>query len=134
VRRPNDTLPRLALAASALLGTVLVCGCARRDAVTTAATASPATAPANAVAIDNFTFTPAELTVSAGDTVTWTNRDDVPHTVVSQGSDPTLRSDALDTSDTYSHAFPRPGTYDYYCSIHTHMTGRIVVKPLQGSH
>lgn len=77
------------------------------------------------VTIDNFTFTPAELTVKAGDTVTWTNHDDVPHTVVSAGK---FRSKALDTDNSFSFTFTAAGDYQYFCSLHPHMTGMIKVE------
>jgi plastocyanin len=77
------------------------------------------------VKIDNFTFEPAELTVKAGTTVTWTNRDDIPHTVVSAGK---FRSKALDTDDRYSFTFTSPGDYKYFCSLHPHMVGTIKVE------
>src|SRR4051795_10126896 len=73
-----------------------------------------------AVAIDNFTFEPAQLTVKVGTTVTWTNRDDIPHTVVSAGK---FRSKALDTDDKYSLTFKSVGDYNYFCSLHPHMVG-----------
>ena len=78
------------------------------------------------VTIDNFRFTPAVLTVTAGTVVTWTNRDDMPHTVVS--TDKSFASQALDTGDTFTYTFENPGTFDYLCSIHPRMTGRVVVK------
>ncbi|GAB1715619.1 MAG: blue (type 1) copper domain [Nitrobacter sp.] len=77
------------------------------------------------VTIDNFTFEPAQLTVKAGTTVTWTNRDDIPHTVVSAGN---FRSRALDTDDTYSFTFTSTGDYKYFCSLHPHMVGLIKVE------
>jgi amicyanin len=77
------------------------------------------------VTIDNFTFTPPELNVKVGDTVTWTNHDDIPHTVVSAGK---FRSKALDTDDTYSFTFATAGEYKYFCSLHPHMTGMIKVE------
>jgi amicyanin len=78
------------------------------------------------VKIDNFSFTPQTLTVHAGTTVTWVNSDDVPHTVTS--NDKKFKSPALDTGDKFSHTFSAPGTYDYYCSVHPKMTGKIVVQ------
>lgn len=81
-------------------------------------------AAGNAVHIDNFTFDPPQLAVKAGTTVTWTNRDDIPHTVVSPGK---FRSKALDTDDSFSFTFTAPGDYDYFCSLHPHMTGVIKV-------
>ena len=87
------------------------------------------TAPAQAeelkVTIDNFTFSPAELKVKVGDTVTWTNHDDIPHTVVSAGK---FRSKAMDTDNTFSFTFTNAGDYKYFCSLHPHMTGMIKVE------
>jgi amicyanin len=77
------------------------------------------------VTIDNFTFTPPELTVKVGDTVTWTNRDDIPHTVVSAGK---FRSKALDTDNSFSFTFTEAGDYTYFCGLHPHMTGMIKVE------
>ncbi len=77
------------------------------------------------VAIDNFTFAPAELTVKVGTTVTWTNHDDIPHTVVSAGK---FRSKTLDTDDGFSFTFTAAGDYKYFCSLHPHMTGTIKVE------
>ena len=87
----------------------------------------PAAAPAAAsVTIDNFSFAPSTLTVKAGTNVTWTNRDDMPHTVVS--TDKSFASRALDTDEAFTHTFGSPGTFDYFCSIHPRMTGRVVVQ------
>ncbi len=83
----------------------------------------PATAD---VRLDNFSFGPATLTVAVGTTVTWTNRDDIPHTVVS--TDGVFKSKVLDTDEQFSHTFAKPGTFPYFCSIHPHMTGKIVVQ------
>ena len=77
------------------------------------------------VTIDNFTFSPATLKVKVGDTVTWTNHDDIPHTVVSAGK---FRSKALDTDNTFSFTFPAAGEYKYFCSLHPHMTGAVTVE------
>ncbi len=77
------------------------------------------------VTIDNFTFTPPELTVKVGDTVTWTNHDDIPHTVVSAGK---FRSKAMDTDNSFSFTFTAAGDYKYFCSLHPHMTGTIKVE------
>ena len=78
------------------------------------------------VKIDNFNFAPTTATVAAGTTVTWTNRDDVPHTVVSD--DKTFKSKTLDTDEKFSYTFTKPGTYSYFCSLHPKMTGKIVVQ------
>jgi plastocyanin len=87
---------------------------------------APAANPA-AIKIDNFNFTPPTLVVAPGTTVTWTNDDDSPHSV--REKDGKFKSAALDTDETFSQIFTAPGEYDYFCSIHPRMTGRIVVKP-----
>jgi amicyanin len=78
------------------------------------------------VHISNFTFTPAEITVAPGTAVTWTNEDDIPHAIAATGK--AFRSKALDTGENYSFTFTVPGTYDYFCSLHPHMQGKIIVK------
>jgi len=78
------------------------------------------------VKIDNFSFGPATLTVATGTMVTWTNRDDIPHTVVSE--DKVFKSKVLDTDEKFSFTFSKPGTYPYFCSIHPKMTGKVVVQ------
>lgn len=78
------------------------------------------------VRIDNFTFQAQTLTVAAGTEVTWVNRDDIPHTVVSD--DKVFKSKALDTDDKFTYKFSQPGTYKYFCSLHPKMTGEVVVK------
>jgi len=90
---------------------------------------SPAKAPQAAsveVRVDNFSFAPATLTVAAGTTVTWTNRDDIPHTIVS--ADKVFKSKVLDTDEKFSFTFAKAGTYPYFCSIHPKMTGSVVVQ------
>jgi plastocyanin len=77
------------------------------------------------VHIDNFVFQPAELKIKLGTTVTWTNRDDIPHTVVSAGK---FRSKTLDTDDKFTFTFTNAGDYKYFCSLHPHMTGMIKVE------
>ena len=79
-----------------------------------------------AVKIDNFIFSPNPITVAAGTTVRWTNRDDIPHNIVSD--DKSFKSKALDTDETFAYTFTKPGTYTYFCSIHPRMTGKIVVQ------
>lgn len=83
--------------------------------------------PEEQVKIDNFTFIPEILTVKEGTTITWVNKDDVPHTVVSTAKE--FSSRAMDTDDKYTHTFTAPGTYEYYCSVHPHMKGKIIVEP-----
>jgi plastocyanin len=80
----------------------------------------------NGITIDNFSFSPAALTIPAGTTVTWRNRDDIPHTVVQR--DQKFKSKALDTDDTFSFTFTDPGTYEYFCSLHPKMVAKIVVE------
>lgn len=90
--------------------------------------ASPvAAAPAGpTVRIDNFTFGPAVITVGVGTTVTWVNNDDIPHTVVA--SDRAFKSKVMDTDEKFTFTFTRPGEYAYFCSLHPHMVGKVVVK------
>jgi plastocyanin len=92
------------------------------------ATTSPTQAAAAEakVTIDNFTFDPPKLTVKAGTTIIWVNRDDIPHTVAS--STRAFKSKALDTDGSFVVTFTTPGTYAYFCSLHPHMTGIIVVE------
>jgi amicyanin len=80
----------------------------------------------NVVTIDNFTFTAPELTVAVGTTVKWVNHDDIPHSVVDKSK--AFRSKALDTDDAYSFTFASAGTFDYFCGLHPHMVGKIIVK------
>jgi amicyanin len=80
------------------------------------------------VKIDNFSFGPAALTVSVGSTVTWTNRDDIPHTIVSTDDPKVFKSKVLDTDEKFSFTFTKAGTYAYFCSIHPKMTGKVVVQ------
>lgn len=77
------------------------------------------------VNIDNFSFSPATVKVRAGTTVTWTNRDDIPHTVVA--NDKSFKSKVLDTGETFSFTPTKPGTYPYFCSVHPKMTGTLIV-------
>lgn len=88
--------------------------------------AAPAVSPPGDIEIDNFTFAPQQLTVRAGTTVIWRNRDDIPHAIAS--STRLFKSKALDTDDTYAFTFPTAGTYEYFCSLHPQMTGTIVVE------
>jgi plastocyanin len=109
------TFQTCALAASALMLSTVA-----------AMTKAAPVAPAAAVSIDNFTFKNPVVTVKPGTTVTWTNGDDIPHTVVSK--DGLFRSKALDTGDRFSFTFAKAGQFGYFCSLHPHMTGTIVVK------
>lgn len=112
---------------SALIVLVFMTGCARSHPRDPRAVRPPTSQPSGPrVSIDNFSFSPAEITVSAGQTVTWVNHDDVPHTVTA--NDKAFASKALDTDDSFSQTFTQPGTYPYYCAVHTHMTGQVIVK------
>ena len=92
-----------------------------------AADVTPAKNVTYQVAIQNFAFAPKSLTVQAGARVVWTNRDEEPHVVTSAGA-AFVSSKALDSGDTYSVMFLKPGTYTYYCSIHPMMVGTIIVQ------
>jgi plastocyanin len=78
------------------------------------------------VKIDNFSYMPHDITVAAGTTVIWVNNDDIPHTVVSTTD--AFKSKALDTDDKFSFKFDKPGTYEYFCSIHPKMTAKVIVQ------
>jgi plastocyanin len=80
----------------------------------------------NVITIDNFTFSPKEVTVAVGTTVKWVNHDDIPHTIVEKKT--TFRSKALDTDDSYSFTFTSAGDFDYFCGLHPHMVGKVIVK------
>ena len=80
------------------------------------------------VMIDNFSFSPAQLTIAVGTRVTWTNRDDIPHTVTDAATPRAVRSPPLDTGESFAFTFDRPGTYSYFCSLHPHMQGSVTVQ------
>ncbi|HUA79010.1 MAG TPA: cupredoxin family copper-binding protein [Dyella sp.] len=92
-----------------------------------AANAVPPKAKAYEIAIQNFAFAPKTLTVPTGTRVMWTNRDEEPHVITSAGAQ-FVSSKALDSGDTYTVTFSKPGTYAYYCSIHPMMVGTIIVQ------
>ena len=104
---------------------VLLAGILMMSVVADMAKAAPAP-PAAAVTIGNFTFKAPVVTVKAGTTVTWTNGDDIPHTVVSKYG--VFKSKVLDTGDRFSFTFAKAGQFGYFCSLHPHMTGTIIVK------
>lgn len=79
------------------------------------------------VIIDNFTFSPETLTIKAGTKVVFVNHDDIPHTIVAVAR--TFRSKALDTDESFSFTFAEAGTFDYFCGLHPHMKGKIIVAP-----
>jgi len=89
--------------------------------------ASDQNSTANAeIKIDNFSFGPQAITVPVGTIVTWINRDDIPHTVVS--TEGVFKSKVQDTDEKFSYTFTKAGTYPYYCSVHPKMTGQVIVK------
>jgi plastocyanin len=118
----------------ALCGLMLACG-VPGQVLAEEAQAVEAKAERGVVKIDNFTFSPATLTVALGTTVTWTNDDDIPHTVMAK--DKAFRSKPLDTGNQFSFTFATPGEYAYFCSLHPHMVGKVIVKATdagEGSH
>jgi plastocyanin len=108
------------LAAPVMLGMLLLV-----ESPNVTAADQPSAASAD-VKIDNFSFGPPTLTVPVGTTVVWTNRDDIPHTVVS--TDGVFKSKVRDTDEKFSYTFTKAGTYPYFCSVHPKMTGKIVVQ------
>ena len=104
--------------AAACLG-LPACGQAQDNAVAGAR-------PTVEVTIDNFTFVPAEITIAPGTTVRWVNHDDIPHTIVEAGK--AFKSKVLDTDDSFSMTFASGGSFAYFCSLHPHMTGNVIVK------
>lgn len=83
------------------------------------------------IVIKDFAFSPSNVTVEPGTTVTWVNKDESPHTVTGKGK--VFRSTALDTNDRFSYRFAQPGEFTYYCTLHPMMVGKIIVKPAGAS-
>ncbi len=113
------------LALPVMIAVFLGAGSRKITAAATTANDRPIAA-ASAVKIDNFSFGPQTITVPVGATVTWTNRDDIPHTAVS--TDGVFKSKVMDTDEKFSYTFSKAGTYAYYCTIHPKMTGQVVVR------
>ena len=109
----------LALVVKGVVGAIPT-ACAQPPAQQVAAASAPT------VTIDNFAFSKPTITVPVGTKVTWVNRDDMLHTVTDEGK--TFKSDPLDSGESFSHVFDKPGTYKYFCSLHPHMTGTVVVQ------
>jgi plastocyanin len=82
--------------------------------------------PANTIVVKSFMFSPTTIKVKAGTQVTWTNKDEEPHTV--SNDEGMFRSAALDTDESFSFKFDKPGTYHYTCTIHPRMVGTITVE------
>ena len=113
----RSALRAAALITGALLGAV---------AIGLATTARAEEAAPGEIHIDNFAFTPAEITVAPGTTVKWLNRDDIPHTVAEKGL--SFKSKPMDTDESFTHTFDKAGEFEYFCSLHPHMTGKVIVK------
>jgi plastocyanin len=111
------------LAAALVLG-MGVLGTGRKSSVAQAQQKASTTD----VKVDNFSFGPVTLTVPVGTTVTWTNRDDIPHTIVSTDDPRAFKSKLLDTDEKFSFTFSKAGSYPYFCSIHPKMTGKVIVQ------
>ena len=116
----NKKVSIAGLATAAIVAIVLFTGLPRVKAAD-----QPPAATAE-VKIDNFSFGPQTITVPVGTTVTWTNKDDIPHTIVS--TDGVFKSKVRDTDEKFSYTFTKAGTYSYFCSVHPKMTGQIIVK------
>jgi plastocyanin len=114
----------LCLAVAALLGPSASLQAAQAKTVASATRLADAASPQ--VIIDNFSFNPATLTVPSGATVTWTNRDDMVHTVTEANR--LFSSKGLETGDMYAYTFTAPGTYTYFCALHPRMTATVIVK------
>ncbi len=122
----KTTISKLILV-TALLGALGWTSAGNARFVASAATAQGAAKSQEVVVkIDNFSYMPHDITVAAGTTVIWVNNDDIPHTVVSTTD--VFKSKALDTDDKFSFKFDKPGTYEYFCSIHPKMTAKVSVQ------
>lgn len=108
--------------ATVTLAVFVLCGASKVN-LTLAGESNPTGVVVN---IENFSFGSAALTIPVGTTVTWINKDDVPHTVIS--TEKVFGSSVLDTDDQFSYTFTKPGTFPYYCSVHPKMTAKVVVK------
>jgi plastocyanin len=122
-----------ALAVTSGVEEVFAFGMPLRTAATPAFESAPEaatqTAPAGKIVevkVDNFSFSPQTITVAPGTTVIWTNRDDIPHTVVSD--DKVFKSKVLDTDEKFSFTFDKAGSFPYFCSVHPKMTGKVIVQ------
>jgi plastocyanin len=127
---------RCAPAVLLLVLPVLLAGCGSPPAPvppaspppTARAEAAKPDAAAAEVVIDNFAYSPREITVAAGTRVTWVNKDDSPHTVTSTARPKAFDSGAMDTDATFAFTFAAPGTFEYFCAVHPRMTGKVIVK------
>jgi amicyanin len=118
-----------------LMAAVLIAGCTQPPAGNPPpgnnSNGNPPLASGNAVTIQNFAFNPQTITISVGETVTWTNQDSAPHSVMDDPGLPDvsgLSSAVLSKGGSYSFTFDQAGTWNYYCSIHPSMKGTVVVQ------
>jgi|SRR5437870_7543383 len=116
-----------------LVPAAVLVGCSQRideapEMKGTAALVDKSSGPVQEIVIDNFTFSPATVTIAPGTRVVWINHDDVPHTATSTSKPKRFESGTLDTDDKFAHVFTEPGTYSYFCAVHPKMTGQIIVK------
>jgi plastocyanin len=130
---PLVVIPAGILAAA--LGMATAVQCAAADTPMHAMAMPPSAPPgapvsANTVAIHNFSFGPNAIIVTAGATVTWTNEDNEPHSVVM--TDQSFRSAPMDTGEHVAHTFAAPGQYRYFCGFHPQMTGVVIVRAANG--
>src|SRR5580658_8373665 len=125
-KRGRKIMRRSVFMAALMAAVLVVLGGIIAESKSFKASAQEKTASTAEVKIDNFVFGPGVITVPVGTTVTWTNRDDIPHTVVS--TEKVFKSKVLDTDEKFSYTFTKPGEYPYFCSIHPKMTGKVVVQ------
>jgi plastocyanin len=110
--------------ASALIVLVVLTGCGSAEPAATPAATPAAVVP---VAMRDIKFVPARVTVTVGQTVRWTNRDKVTHTVASAALK--IASEGIAGDQSYQYRATKPGRFPYYCTIHAGQTGVLVVKP-----
>ena len=116
-----------------LVPAAVLVGCSQRideapEMKGAAALIDKSSGPVQEIVIDNFTFSPATVTIAPGTRVVWINHDDLPHTATSTSKPKRFESGTLDTDDKFAHVFTEPGTYSYFCAVHPKMTGQIIVK------
>lgn len=130
---------RAGLVIPAVTGLAILAGCGGPTSAATTPAAAESMPPAagsgqdapvatNTVAIQNFAFSPATVTVKAGTTITWTNRDSDAHTVTAMPAG-SFHSPTLNTGQSFQYTFTAPGRFDYLCTIHPFMTATVVVTP-----